>query len=138
MQLNKFNTDTDTEIDFVKNDLTKKCIPSSVVEGWAKGGDGAIDIAEKIVQILEKETDFKFVYEDSDSIKEKIEKVAKKIYGAEDVKYTDLAEENIEKIKNLGKSNLPICIAKTQYSLSDEAKNLRCKDLLYNSKRCGY
>lgn len=133
--INKFNTDTDTEIDFVKNDLTKKCIPSSVVEGWAKGGDGAIDIAEKIVQISEKETDFKFVYEDSDDIKEKIEKVAKKIYGAEDIKYTDLAEENIEKIKNLGKSNLPICIAKTQYSLSDDAKNLECKEPFYITVR---
>ena len=116
--INKFNTDTETEIEFVKNDLTKKCIPSSVVEGWAKGGAGAIDIAEKIVQISEEETDFKFVYEDSDDIKEKIEKVAKKIYGAEDVKYTNLAEENIEKIKNLGKSNLPICIAKTPFYIT--------------------
>ena len=133
--INKFNTDTETEIEFVKNDLTKKCIPSSAVEGWAKGGDGAIDIAEKIVQISEKETDFKFVYEDSDSIKEKIEKVAKKIYGAEDVKYTDLADENIEKIEKLEKSDLPICIAKTQYSLSDDAKNLECKEPFYITAR---
>ena len=72
--INKFNTDTETEIEFVKNDLTKKCIPSSVVEGWAKGGDGAIDIAEKIVQISEKETDFNFVYEDKDNIKESEDK----------------------------------------------------------------
>ena len=133
--LNRFNTDTEEEIKFVQNSLLNIGVQCSLVEGWAKGGDGAIDIAEKIVQISEKETDFKFVYEDSDNIKTKIEKVAKKIYGAEDVKYTDLAEENIEKIKNLGKSNLPICIAKTQYSLSDDAKNLECKEPFYITVR---
>ena len=133
--INKFNTDTETEIEFVKEDLTKKGIQSSVVEGWAKGGVGAIDIAEKIAQISEIETDFNFVYEDKDSIKEKIEKVAKKIYGADGVKYTELANENIEKIENLGKSNLPVCIAKTQYSLSDDAKNLECKEHFYITVR---
>ncbi len=133
--INKFNTDTETEIEFVKEDLTKKGIQSSVVEGWAKGGVGAIDIAEKIAQISEIKTDFNFVYEDKDSIKEKIEKVAKKIYGAEGVKYTELANENIEKIENLGKSNLPVCIAKTQYSLSDDAKNLECKEPFYITVR---
>ena len=133
--INKFNTDTETEIEFVKEDLTKKGIQSSVVEGWAKGGVGAIDIAEKIARISEMETDFNFVYEDKDSIKEKIEKVAKKIYGAEGVKYTELANENIEKIENLGKSNLPVCIAKTQYSLSDDAKNLECKEPFYITVR---
>ena len=125
--INKFNTDTEMEIEFVKNDLNQKGIQSSVVEGWAKGGEGAIDIAEKIVQISEKENNFKFIYENNESIKKKIEHVAKKIYGADGVDYTELANENIEKIQKLGKSNLPICIAKTQYSLSDDAKNLECK-----------
>lgn len=126
--LNRFNTDTDEEIKFIEEDLSKRNIMMSVVEGWAKGGDGAIDIAKKIVNISEKETDFKFVYEDNDSIKNKIEKVAKKIYGAERIEYTEIANKNIEKIEKLGKSNLPICIAKTQYSLSDDAKNLECKE----------
>ena len=126
--LNRFNTDTDEEIKFIEEDLSKRNIMMSVVEGWAKGGDGAIDIAKKIVNISEKETDFKFVYEDNDSIKNKIEKVAKKIYGAERIEYTEIANKKIEKIEKLGKSNLPICIAKTQYSLSDDAKNLECKE----------
>lgn len=126
--LNKFNTDLDEELEFVKNDLNKNDIQMSIVEGWAKGGNGAIDIAEKIVQISKNETNLKFIYEDKDSIKTKIEKVAKKIYGAEKVIYTDIANENIEKIEKLGKTNFPICIAKTQYSLSDDAKNLECKE----------
>ena len=126
--LNKFSTDLDEELEFVKNDLNKNDIQMSIVEGWAKGGNGAIDIAEKIVQISKNETNLKFIYEDKDSIKTKIEKVAKKIYGAEKVIYTDIANESIEKIEKLEKSNFPICIAKTQYSLSDDAKNLECKE----------
>ena len=126
--LNKFNTDLDEELELVKNDLNKNDIQMSIVEGWAKGGNGAIDIAEKIVQISKNETHLKYIYEDKDSIKTKIEKVAKKIYGAEKVNYTDIANESIEKIEKLGKSNFPICIAKTQYSLSDDAKNLECKE----------
>ena len=126
--LNKFSTDLDEELELVKNDLNKNDIQMSIVEGWAKGGNGAIDIAEKIVQISKNETNLKFIYEDKDSIKTKIEKVAKKIYGAEKVIYTDIANESIEKIEKLGKSNFPICIAKTQYSLSDDAKNLECKE----------
>ena len=133
--INKFNTDTETEIEFVKNDLTKKCIPSSVVEGWAKGGAGAIDIAEKIVQISEEETDFKFVYEDSDDIKEKIEKIATKIYGAEGVEYSDEAEKTIQDLEKNGYGNMPVCIAKTQYSFSDDAKNLLCKEPFYITVR---
>lgn len=126
--LNKFNTDWDEELEFVKNDLNKNDIQMSIVEGWAKGGNGAIDIAEKIVQISKNETNLKFIYEDEDSIKTKIEKVAKRIYGAEKVIYTDIANESIEKIEKLGKTNFPICIAKTQYSLSDDAKKLECKE----------
>ena len=126
--LNKFNTDLDEELEFVKNDLNKNDIQMSIVEGWAKGGNGAIDIAEKIVQISKNETHLKYIYEDEDSIKTKIEKVAKRIYGAEKVIYTDIANESIEKIEKLGKTNFPICIAKTQYSLSDDAKNLECKE----------
>ena len=100
----------------------------SIVEGWAKGGEGAIDIAQKVVELVEQPTDFKFIYNDDDSIKTKIEKVATKIYGATGVNYLDEANENIAKIEKIGKSNLPICIAKTQYSLSDDDKNLECKE----------
>ena len=126
--LNKFNTDTDDEIELVRKSLLKQNIGMSVVEGWAKGGEGAIDIAQKIIDIVNKETEFKYIYEDEDSIETKIEKVTKKIYGASGVEYTSLALENIKRIENLGKENLPICIAKTQYSLSDDDKNLECKE----------
>ena len=80
------------------------------------------------MELVEKPQDFKYIYDDKDMIKEKILKVATKIYGAKDVKYSNEANENIEKIEKLGYGNLPICIAKTQYSLSDDPKNLECKD----------
>lgn len=88
------------------------------------GGEGATDIAKKLVELVEKPQDFKYIYDDKDMIKEKILKVATKIYGAKDVKYSNEANENIEKIEKLGYGNLPICIAKTQYSLSDDPKKL--------------
>ena len=80
------------------------------------------------MELVEKPQDFKYIYDDKDMIKEKILKVATKIYGAKDVKYSKEALENIEKIEKLGYGNLPVCIAKTQYSLSDDPKNLECKD----------
>ena len=100
----------------------------SLVEGWEKGSEGAKDIANKIVQVAEEKPEAKLqlTYEDKDSIKEKIEKIATKIYGAKEVEYTDIANSNIEQIEKLGYGNLPICIAKTQYSFSDDAKNLEC------------
>ena len=126
--LNKYNTDTEKEIEYVKNSLNKKNIDVSLVEGWAKGGEGATDIAKKIIDLANKKTEFKFIYEDKDSIKTKIEKVATKVYGANKVEFLEDALINIDKIEKLGKSNFPICIAKTQYSLSDDEKNLQCKE----------
>ena len=126
--LNKYNSDLDEEIEFIREKLKNNGVQLSLVEGWAKGGLGAIDIAEKIVDLSNCENHFKYIYEDTDSIKTKIEKVATKIYGATGVKFLDDAIKNIEKIEKLGKSNLPICIAKTQYSLSDDDKNLECKE----------
>ena len=126
--LNKYNTDTQTEIEFVKNEIEKRGFEFSIVEGWAKGGEGAIDIAEKIVKLSKVETYFKYSYDLNKNIKEKIIDIAQKIYGATNVEYTEEAEENIEKIEKLGYGNLPICIAKTQYSFSDDAKNLLCDE----------
>ena len=129
--INKYTKDTEKEIKFLEEELNKNNIQVSVVEGWAKGGEGATDIAKKITTLVNEKEDFKFIYEDNETIKEKILKVANKIYGAEDVEYSQEAEENIKKIENLGYGNLPVCIAKTQYSFSDDAKNLRC-DNKYN------
>ena len=126
--INKFNTDYESEINFLANYLRKENIELSLVESWEKGGEGAIDIAKKIVELSNKESKFKFAYELEDTIKEKISKISKKVYGASDVVYSEEAEKNIAHIEKIGYGNLPICIAKTQYSLSDDPKNLECQD----------
>ena len=124
--INKYLTDTKEEIDFVTNELEKNGYQSSLVEGWEKGGVGAVDIANKIQKLAEIPSNLKFAYDVNDNIKNKILSVAKKIYRAKDVNYTDKALASIKKIEDLGYDNLPICIAKTQYSLSDDQKNLLC------------
>ena len=126
--LNKYNYDTQREIDFIKEKLAQKGVEVSLVEGWAKGGEGATDIATKLVELVEKPEKFRYMYEEKDSIEEKILKVSTKIYGAKDVEYSTEARQQIERIKKLGYENLPVCIAKTQYSFSDDAKNLECKN----------
>ena len=126
--INKYLTDTDKEIKLVQDKLSKKGVQVSLVEGWAKGGEGAVDIANKLVDLVDKPENFQMMYEDSDTITEKIFKVATKIYGADGVEYSKEALDNIEKIEKLGYGKLPVCIAKTQYSFSDDAKNLECKD----------
>ena len=126
--INKYNTDTSSEIEFIQDKLKNINIETSVVEGWAKGGEGAVDIAQKLVEMTQKSTDIKYVYDLQDDIKTKIEKVAKQIYGASNVHFEENASAEIERIENMGYGNLPICIAKTQYSFSDDAKNLECKE----------
>lgn len=126
--INKYNTDTDKEIQFIQKELQERNIPVSLVEGWAKGGDGAIDIAQKLTELVELEEKFNFIYEDSDDIKTKIEKVAKELYEADGVLFSEDAIKEINRIEKLGYTNLPVCIAKTQYSFSDDSKNLECKE----------
>lgn len=125
--INKFNTDTDEEIKYLQKCLQENGIQSSVVEGWAKGGEGAIDIAQKLIDLTEKQEDFKYIYDLQDSIKTKIEKISKEIYGAIEVEFSEEASNKIHRIEKLGYGNLPVCIAKTQYSFSDDAKNLECR-----------
>lgn len=125
--LNHYNTDTQKEIEYLQNELEKENVEMSIVDAWEKGGEGAIDIANKIVKDLEdiQENDIHYIYDLKDDIKTKIEKVAKEIYGAVGVKYENEALQEIEKIEKMGYNKLPICIAKTQYSLSDDPKNLQ-------------
>ena len=125
--INKHVKDFDEEIEVLKDILNKENIELSLVESWEKGGEGATDIAEKLVEICEKPANLNFTYELNDSIQEKIEKVCKKIYGATDVEYEDEVLTKIKQIEEMGYEDLPICIAKTQYSLSDDAKNLKCE-----------
>ena len=124
--INKFTSDTEKEIEILQNGLEGK-VEFSLLENWAKGGEGAKDLAEKVVKICEEPKNFKPIYELKLSLEEKIEKVAKEIYGARNVIYSDEAKTQIEQIRNLAK-NMPVCIAKTQYSFSDDPKNLLCKE----------
>ncbi len=126
--INKYNTDTDEEIKYLQKLLQEKDIKFSIVEGWAKGGEGAIDIAQQLVKLVEEKNDFNYIYKLTDSIEKKIEKVAINIYGATDVIYEENVLQKMKKIEELGYSQLPVCIAKTQYSLSDNPKNLQCTD----------
>lgn len=126
--INRYESDSLAEIEYIEKELNERKIEVSLVEGWAKGGDGAIDIAQKLVDLTEKQENFKFIYELQDNIKTKIEKVAKEIYGAIGVDFSEEASNEIERIEKLGYGNLPVCIAKTQYSFSDDAKNLECKE----------
>lgn len=126
--LNKYNTDSLEEIEYVSKQLANKNIETSVVEGWEKGGEGATDIAKKLVNLVEKEETFKYIYDLQDSIKNKIEKIATEVYGAIDVEFSEEAKKEIERIEKMGFSKLPVCIAKTQYSFSDDSKNLECKE----------
>lgn len=130
--INKYMQDTQEEIDYLKQILQSQNVTMSLVESWEKGGEGAKDLARKVVQICEtnEQTNqaLTYAYELQDSMTEKIEKVAKRVYGAEKVEYTQEAQEQIQKIISMGYDNLPICIAKTQNSLSDDPKNLECKE----------
>ena len=129
--INRFHTDTDAELSYVEEICKSKGADFSLSEVFAKGGEGGIDLANKVVAACEKEKDFKFTYESDLSIKEKIEAIATKIYGASEVKYDAAALKNISEIEALDPkySTFPICVAKTQYSLSDDASKLgRPKD----------
>ena len=126
--INKYITDTDKEIEYLRSKLEEKGVNISLVEAWAKGGKGAIDLAKKIVDLCKQPSNFNYCYEIEDGIKEKIEKIASKIYGAEGVEYTEEANQIIEGLEKNGYGNMPVCIAKTQYSLSDDAKDLLCEN----------
>ena len=124
--INRFHTDTDAELAYVEEICKAKGADFALSEVFAKGGNGGIELAQKVVAACEKEKDFTFMYEDSLSIKEKIEALATKIYGASDVKYDASALKSIAEIEALDPkySSFPICVAKTQYSLSDDASLL--------------
>ena len=124
--INKFTLDSEKEIEILQNELKGK-VEFSLLENWAKGGDGAKDLAEKVVKICEEPKNFKPIYELNFSIEEKIQRVAKEIYGARNVVYSEEAKLDIEQIRNMAQ-NMPVCIAKTQYSFSDDPKNLLCKE----------
>ncbi|MEE1056144.1 MAG: formate--tetrahydrofolate ligase [Acutalibacteraceae bacterium] len=117
--INKFLNDSEAELEFIRNYCYEKGADFATAEMFAKGGEGGKDLAHKVVDACEKESNFKFIYESDLTIKEKIKKIATEIYRADDVIFTAQAEKALSKIIELGGDRLPVCIAKTQYSLSD-------------------
>lgn len=118
--INKFITDSKEEVDFIYNYCENLNVKVSLTEVWEKGGEGGLDLAEKVLKTMEEEpSQFSPIYDSNDSIKEKILTIAKKVYGAEGVNYTAAAIKQIEELERFGMDKFPICMAKTQYSLSD-------------------
>ena len=119
--LNSFVTDTEAEISYIRKFCEERNCEFALSEVWEKGGEGGIPLAEKVLDTLEnKESDFRVLYENELSLKEKIETVAREIYGADGVNYTSAASKQLKKLEELGFGKLPVCMAKTQYSLSDD------------------
>ncbi len=123
--LNRFDTDTDAEIDAVRRICSEYNAELSLSEVFAKGGEGGIDLANKVVAMLEEQKpEFKYLYDTELSIKDKINTIVTKIYGGSGVSYSKKAEKEIKTLEALGLDKKPVCIAKTQYSLSDDPTKL--------------
>lgn len=120
VSINRFPSDTENEIKFIEDRLAKMGVECSLTEVFAKGGDGALDLAEKVIKVCDEgKANFKPLYDVNLSIKEKLEIIAKEVYGADGVEFTLPATKNIKSLEKLGLDKMPICVAKTQYSLSD-------------------
>lgn len=122
--LNKYDTDTNEEINYIKEYVEARGVQFAINDSYVSGGNGAIDLANKVVDICENKCDFKLLYDINLSIVEKINKIAEEIYHANKVYYTDESLVKIKNIEKIGYGNLPICIAKTQYSISDDPSKL--------------
>lgn len=123
--LNQFITDSEAELSYIKEFVEEMGCDFALAKVWENGGEGGMELAEKVCDVLEnKKADFKMLYEDDMSLEDKIKTIATKIYGADGVNYTATAKKQLEKITSLGYGNLPVCMAKTQYSLSDDQTKL--------------
>ncbi len=123
--INRFYTDTDAEIAVIKDFCKEMGVEVSLAEVFAKGGEGGKDLAEKVCAVIDRgQADFKTLYDEKLPIKEKIETIAREIYRADGVQYTSQAEKAIKEIEGLGFDKIPVCVAKTQYSLSDDPNKL--------------
>lgn len=121
--INKFPTDTERELQFVKDQCASMGVDVILSDVWATGGEGGVELARKVVEIVEtKENNFKLLYEDSATIQEKIETIAREIYGADGVDFVGGSVKQLKQIADLGYDHMPVCMAKTQYSLTDNAE----------------
>ncbi len=122
--INRRTEDTDAELEFLANHCRERNCRFALAEVWAKGGEGGIELAKEVLAAVEKPSEFKFIYNDEDSLKDKMAAIATKIYGADGVTFDKEAEKTIAELEKLGFGNLPVCMAKTQYSLSDDPSKL--------------
>ena len=123
--INAFDTDTKAELDYIADFCRQKGAEFALSEVFAKGADGGVELAQKIIETVEtKKSEFKLLYPDEYSIKEKLDTIARKIYGADGVNYTKSAERQIKRLTEFGFADMPVCVAKTQYSLSDDMTKL--------------
>lgn len=122
--INKFPLDTEAELQAVYDACQKRGVDVVISDVWANGGAGGKELAEKVVQLAEGDNHFQFVYDEEDSIETKLNKIVTKVYGGKGVRLTPAAKRELKQLEELGFSNYPICMAKTQYSLSDDAKKL--------------
>ncbi len=125
--INRFPTDTEAELNFVKEKCKEHGVNVALSEVWEKGGEGGLELAHEVIKLVEsRKPEFKFIYQLEMPIKDKIETIAREIYGADGVDFLPAAIKDIEKLENNGFAKLPVCMAKTQYSLSDDPKKLGC------------
>ena len=122
--INKFPTDTEAELDLIINECKALGVNVILSDVWAKGGEGGIELAKEVVALCEKENNFTFAYDSKDSIENKIEAIVKKVYGGDGVEFTPAAKKQIINLKDMNCDKLPVCMAKTQYSFSDDPKLL--------------
>ncbi len=126
--VNKFPTDTEAEVNLVIEKCKALGVNVVLSDVWAKGGDGGVDLANEVVRLCEKDNDFTFAYEDEASIEEKIDAIVKKVYRGAGVSFTPAAKKQIDSLTVLGYGNLPVCMAKTQYSFSDDLTKIGAPD----------
>ena len=124
--INKFPQDTQEELELIRQRCKEKGVNVALSKVWEDGGKGGVELAEEVLQLLDKDSELKFVYDINEPIEIKIEKIAQKIYGASKVNFTPQAIAQINKITEIGYGNTPVCMAKTQYSLSDDVTKLGC------------
>ncbi len=122
--INRFEADTDAELELVTRKCKELGVNVKMSEVWGKGGEGGIEVAEEVIRLCEEPNNFQFTYDVNDSIKDKITAIATKIYGADGVDFAPKAEKEIEELEKFGYGKLPICMAKTQYSLTDDQTRL--------------
>lgn len=122
--INKFSSDTEDELKFIENFCTESGVESAISDTFENGGKGGMDLARKICGLASKKSELVYMYNDKMSIKQKIQTISKEIYGARGVEFSNNAERSIKRIESIGRDDLPICVAKTQYSLSDDMNKL--------------